>query len=111
MVLPGGFLVRPPLRRDSLGAHARLLVTAIRLVLIVLPVLAGWIVGAIFDLRAIRHLRSTRLSDRVAAFVLGPLAGVRYTAEGYGYRGLSIGARVAGLALTMVLAALLAPHP
>jgi len=86
-------------------------VSAIRLGLIVLPVLVGWIVGAILDLRAVRHLRSTRPSDRIAAFILGPLAGVRYTAEGYGYRGLSIGVRVAGLALTVLLAALLGPHP
>ena len=82
--------------------------TAIRFGLIILPFVVGWSLGAILDLRAIRHLKSSRTSDRIAAFVLGPLSGVRYTVDGYRYRGLSIACRVTGLALTVVMAGLLA---
>ncbi len=80
--------------------HERRVVTAIKLGLIVFPLVLGWCVGTVLDLRAIRHLRRSRPPDRIAAFLLGPLAGVRYTLEGYRYRGWSIAVRLIGLALT-----------
>ncbi len=81
--------------------------SAARIAVIVLPALAGWLLAGYFQLRAIWHLRTTRRADRAAAFLLGPLAGVRFRLEGFRYRGLAIASFAAGIALTAVLAALL----
>ena len=81
--------------------------TAARITVIVLPLLVGWLVSGYLQLRSVQHLRSASITDRVAAFVFGPLAGARFTLEGYRYRGLALAFFVGGLALTVLLAALL----
>ena len=81
--------------------------TAARFTVIVLPLLVGWLVSGYLQLRSVQHLRSVGFADRVAALVFGPLAGARFTLEGYRYRGLALASFVAGLALTALLAALL----
>ena len=81
--------------------------TAVRFSVIILPVLVGWLVSGYLQLRSVQHLRSVRFADRAAAFLFGPLAGVRFTLEGFRYRGLALASFFGGLVLTVLLAALL----
>ncbi len=83
--------------------------SAIRLGLILLPAVIGWLLGAYLDLRAVQHLRSARTADKVAAFMLGPLSGVRFRLEGFRYRGLGLACRFGGIVLTAVCAAAFGP--
>ncbi len=79
--------------------------SAVRIGLILLPAVIGWLLGSYLDLRAVQHLRSARMADKVAAFVLGPMSGVRYRLDGFRYRGLGLACRFGGIALTAVCAA------
>ena len=82
-------------------------VSAVRIAVIALPAVFGWLLAGHFQLRSVQHLRSVRLADRVAAFLFGPLAGVRFGLEGFRYRALAIASFAAGVALTGLLASLL----
>jgi hypothetical protein len=99
------FFSAPQLKRDPLGAHRTAM--SLPVVLALIPAAVGWGVGVYLQVRALGHLRSNRLSARVAAFLLGPFGGSLYTLEAFRYRGLAMLSTYTGFALTAILLVIL----
>ena len=83
---------------------------SLRFVVTLLPLVAGWVLGVVFQLKAVAHLRQARGWARWFAFIGGPFAGSLYTLQGFRYRGLALMSFVIGMILTALLALLLQPH-
>jgi hypothetical protein len=83
---------------------------SLRFIVTLLPLVAGWVLAVLFQLKAIAHLRQAKGWARWFAFVGGPFAGSLYTLEGFRYRGLALLSFVIGLILTAIIALLLQSH-